>query len=378
MKNKNLYIMITVMLFSITSLVYSQATSPAQPEFTKFQSVSSDNLVNTSTGAFNYNILLLTVPGDNGFDFPINMFYNSDVGYGEEASWVGYGWSLNPGAINRSKRGFPDDIKNQYVRYWTKSEPINHHAINVSAGLEIFSKFSEDESKLADTLTTSVSANITFNFHSELGYFVTYGAGLSLFGLADINTQCGQDGQFRSSLSASPMNLFIDKKKPDKIFDGLMTLEDKKQNNRSSTMSAFNSLYYNQLNSLFASSEYPSYTTKYSGFTISGRFSGRFDIVPKIGGEVGVMYSYTNTTTEDYTVKPVYGYLFSEEALDNSSAVMDYFKEKDLGTSKNDLYLGVPFSNKDMFTVLGEGVSGSLVQLIGKKMFLDQTMQSLN
>ena len=83
---------------------------PTQPEMHGFQPVGTSDMVDLFTGDFSYNIPIMDVGG-----YPINLAYASDVGMEEEASWVGLGWSLTPGAINRSVRGLPDDFKGDEI-----------------------------------------------------------------------------------------------------------------------------------------------------------------------------------------------------------------------------------------------------------------------
>lgn len=78
---------------------------PSQVEYENFEPAGASEMVNLSTGDFIYNIPLLDVDG-----YPINISYHGGVGMEQEASWVGLGWSLNPGAISRGLRGFPDDF----------------------------------------------------------------------------------------------------------------------------------------------------------------------------------------------------------------------------------------------------------------------------
>src|SRR5438445_13847931 len=81
---------------------------PTMPEYTQFEEVTASNLVDPSSGDFTYVIPLLEVPGPSG-GYPIALSYHSGIKHDQEATWVGLGWSLNAGAINRQVRGIPDD-----------------------------------------------------------------------------------------------------------------------------------------------------------------------------------------------------------------------------------------------------------------------------
>lgn len=81
---------------------------PSQPEFTGYESAGSTDMVNLSTGDMTYNLPVLQVPGpETTFSLPLT--YRAGIGVEQEASWVGLGWSMNPGAIVRSVNGYPDD-----------------------------------------------------------------------------------------------------------------------------------------------------------------------------------------------------------------------------------------------------------------------------
>ena len=66
---------------------------------------STDQMVDPFTGDFTYTIPLMDVEG-----YPINLSYNSNVTMNTEASWVGLGWNLNVGSIEREMRGIPDEF----------------------------------------------------------------------------------------------------------------------------------------------------------------------------------------------------------------------------------------------------------------------------
>ena len=71
--------------------------------------------MNKYSGSFSYNIPILAIPGKGG-SYPINMGYSSGISPSSEASWVGLGWSLNVGAVNRELRGLPDDFKGDKIK----------------------------------------------------------------------------------------------------------------------------------------------------------------------------------------------------------------------------------------------------------------------
>jgi len=79
-----------------------------QPEYTSYEPNAASDLVNLATGDFTCSLPILNVPSpEGGFSLPLS--YHSGIGLEDEASWVGLGWNINVGAINRSKVGTADD-----------------------------------------------------------------------------------------------------------------------------------------------------------------------------------------------------------------------------------------------------------------------------
>src|SRR5687768_15708637 len=104
--------LLTVMLTNTLAptVSYALTSGPTQPEATSFEPVDTTDMVNLQSGDFTYNIPLIEVPGPEG-GYPLSLSYHAGIQPNEDASWVGLGWSLNPGAINRSVNGIPDDWK---------------------------------------------------------------------------------------------------------------------------------------------------------------------------------------------------------------------------------------------------------------------------
>ncbi|MCZ8023608.1 MAG: hypothetical protein O9294_17725 [Cytophagales bacterium] len=90
------------------TISWALTAGPTAPEATSFEPVDTTDMVNINTGDLVYNLPLLDVPGPNG-GFPLSLSYHSGIKPDYEASWVGLGWTLNPGSINRFVNGVPDD-----------------------------------------------------------------------------------------------------------------------------------------------------------------------------------------------------------------------------------------------------------------------------
>lgn len=135
---KNLHTRRTIALLSLLFLIVFKinAQSPTAPEATAFEPVDVTDAVNLVTGDFNYTIPVLEVPGPEG-GYPLTLSYHAGIAMEQEASWVGLGWSLNPGAINRTLNGYPDDWKNvkNYEYYWNKGETLEQHTVTLSMGV---------------------------------------------------------------------------------------------------------------------------------------------------------------------------------------------------------------------------------------------------
>lgn len=100
-----------ITLFLITYSNYSQG--PTSPEAASFEPVDAADMVNLVTGDLSYVLPLLNVPSPEG-GYPIVLSYHAGINMEQEASWVGMGWNVNPGAINRNVNGHPDDWNNKH------------------------------------------------------------------------------------------------------------------------------------------------------------------------------------------------------------------------------------------------------------------------
>jgi YD repeat-containing protein len=109
------------------------AEGPSQPEALQFEPVDATDMVNLATGDFTYNLPLLAVPGPAG-NFPVNLSYHAGIGPHQDATWVGLGWSLNPGAVNRTISGYPDDYDGDLVQTHFEAQTRSGYGVGIGIG----------------------------------------------------------------------------------------------------------------------------------------------------------------------------------------------------------------------------------------------------
>lgn len=128
------------------TISWALTAGPSAPEFSSFEPVDTTDMVNLATGDLVYNMPLLEVPGPSG-GYPMSLSYHAGIKMDQEASWVGLGWSLNPGAINRTVNGFADDnnnVRREVRDYWDGGETTTKsYSLGINApGLGISMSYS--------------------------------------------------------------------------------------------------------------------------------------------------------------------------------------------------------------------------------------------
>lgn len=130
---------VLLMFFQVAQIpaTYALTSGPSQPEMQSFQPAGVSDMVDLFTGDFSYNIPLFELPGPNG-GYPFNLSYQSGITMDQEASWVGLGFSLNPGAINRQMRGLPDEFKGDEIYTKMSIKPSVTVGLSANADVEVF------------------------------------------------------------------------------------------------------------------------------------------------------------------------------------------------------------------------------------------------
>lgn len=338
-------------------VAFALTSGPTQPEFGKFEPVTTTSMVNEFTGDFTYALPVLNIPGPDGGGYALSLSYHSGESGEEESSWVGKGWTLNAGAINRIRRGFPDDYNGQSIKHHNKVETNWTVSVGRRLGLEGFSK------------EAGVEYNVNATYNNYRGYANTEGFGIDVMGIVDLGYSV-TNGNGSWSVAVNPAailhKLYAAATNPESVKqnddDRLGADIDKIQsdNNYRATqpleqaMGGLNSAARYVVN-MFADNVHPTYFSKYTGMSYVYHVAMETDAGAPIGPELGYNASYTYQENEDEEIG-AYGYMYSANGFSHGS--MDYYVEKEAGFNKRDNYLGIPFSNADQFIVSGEGVGG--------------------
>ena len=115
------------------NLLLASNNGPNAPEAAAFEPVDATDMVSLLTGDFTYVLPLLNIPSPEG-GYPLALSYHAGIAMDQEASWTGLGWNLNPGAINRSVNGFPDDYNNAELSEFFYDEGDSETFYSLSVG----------------------------------------------------------------------------------------------------------------------------------------------------------------------------------------------------------------------------------------------------
>ena len=347
------------------TMAMALTSGPYSPEFSDFTPVSATDMVNLFSGDFSYNVPIVEVPGPHNSGYAVSLSYNSGASSETEASWVGFGWTLNPGAINRELRGFPDEYAGQKITYYNKTRPNWTVTSSEVLNLEILSKTTEKKDGKSTTETTKLGG-INFSFMNQLNNSTGYQKITSVN--ANIKGKVGIDASFDAngvtfSPYVSPLAIFSkQQKEKSKSFE---SLKDFKGNSQSGLRSCLigsslklGNLNISAYNTSFSVASPPPYNfPEYDGVSVNWSATVQGNLGPvNIGVEGGFEGSLALRYGKYFTENEVYGYLNTSKAEDE--AMLDYYIEKDGPMKRTDLFVGIPFNNQDYFNVTGEGVLG--------------------
>jgi hypothetical protein len=351
----------TLLLIMLTNTVaptvsYALTSGPTAPETTSFEPIDTTDMINPQTGDFTYNIPLIDVPGPEG-GYPLSLSYHAGIQPNEDASWVGLGWTLNPGAINRNVNGYPDDysgIKNSVRSYWsggstnTFSVGIGLTASSISFGLS----FSQDTYQ-----------GFGIGYSLGLGYSLGSGMGGSLEFSVDPHgngASVGANLNFSKTVQATRLGASV----------GISTNFESLSVNGSLSKGALGI-------SMGSASGKPSFS--FGGASVkadtynsnAGKISsesGGFGItIPIYAVSISLGYNYQRYWSDETSVVDTYGTLYmggrdpsSFSNTYDSYSLLEYPEKNIVDYPDPAVLQGGTYPAFDNYNVLGQGISGSM------------------
>lgn len=366
--------------------LYALTGGPQSPDFSNFESVSTSQMVDPFTGDFTFNLPILEVPGPNGGGYPISLSYHSGSSPEEEASWVGYGWTLNPGSITRNKQGFPDDANGESATYYNKIGKNWSIVGGTDTYLKAFNIPGIDPQSLLSAATnTNAQLGLSWQmaYHNKTGlsmeyvpYFncniAFYSANVSLNEGEIRYTKEMDPAGYISNVLNTAISSYINANKISipKVQGVMGTIVNTAKSqgtaclsnmvNNAIGVSPYSSPYTNKSYSLY-NQAMPTVLQDYQGFSISGRLGGyAYPTCLPIGygGAVFASYTQQKPANDGISSHNYYGYIYSHN-VSTEDDLMDYTIEKQDVYNMRDNYLPIPHSAADMFVVSGENIGGS-------------------
>lgn len=350
---------------------------PTQPETQGFHSAGNTNLVNLFTGDFSYTLPLMDVDG-----YPLTMGYNSGVSMDEEASWVGLGWTLNPGSVNRNMRGLPDDFNGEDV---IKKE-VNvkeNKTLGVSTGFNM-----EIAGFPKSILGGGAGVQVGIFHNSYKGWGLEYGLNVSLSGgakgMGKFTAGLSLPNNSQEGLTLSPSLSYSTTEKQNVTdngaYGGVFTIGggyNARSGMKALQFSAGLKQYTKSGQTSRAKESGTTFSTDisfaYPGFTPSTTipFTNRvFTVNTRFGATIKVVntsfalggYESRQYIDESDKVKtyPAFGYLNYQNGMNNSGSLLDFNRERDIPYREVPPVpnIAVPSYTYDVFSISGEGNGG--------------------
>lgn len=374
-----------VMLFEIVfpTCAWALGSGPSQPEVMSFEPVGTSDMVDPFSGDFHYNIPLLDVDG-----YPVNISYNSGITMDQEASWVGLGWNINPGVVNRGMRGLPDDFNGDEVIKKLNQKPNRTIGASAGFGLEIVG-FPKTKEKPVFGLDFSIGPRYNnysgFSVEKNINASITgkKGSDFPLTGSLGINSSKENGLTIQPSVSYSKRlsgtesqntNLGIKVGSAFNTRAGLKSLTINSSLNRTFTNSgttrrggnAYSNTYKGLgLASAGASWDFgmqtytPQVQLPMENFNITGSFKNGPEIKFAFPNFTASAYFSSQKLSTNEIKSPAYGYVYTNAGSQNDAAMLDFNREKDGSFTESTPSLPLTNFTYDVYSVTGQGMSGS-------------------
>lgn len=372
----------------------SEIDGPGQPEMSSFKSVGAGNLVNLFSGDFSYNIPLMDVGG-----YPVNIYYDGGVSPEQEASWVGLGWNINPGNVNRNMRGIPDDFNGLDTMVQEQRVRANKTwGVSVGADFELFGRKKSVINDSTTNFSVKLGTSLGVAFNNQLGPALDF----SMRGNGSFNVAKFAGSEKFTAAPSANMGITVNSRAGTSFSWGASLSSSMAMKGSSLTMGVGASTGYNSRSGIKGLQLYgqmslcgeetkskkgkeipggsrgvslwstgisfakPSYTPSLRMPITNTAWSGRFqagvgfmgvatDVEVELYGQKSIIAS-----SDQVQKKPLVGYLYYQNAARNANAVMDFTRFNDREVTPNTPVISVPQYSYDVFSIQGEGTGGSI------------------
>lgn len=348
------------------SRAFALTGGPAQPEFSSFTPVGTSDMVDLSSGDFNYNIPLMDVGG-----YPLNIAYSSSIGMDDEASWVGLGWNLSVGQVNRNVRGIPDDFNGDEIQY------ENNLKDNVTVGATFKFTPAAFGATLDNFMPGALTYGVTASYNNYTGFSMkpSLGVQMDLGNAASIgfNIESGPDGMSVSPSISMQKGLSSKNDYNRKMGVNIGASFNSRQGLMATTLSMNSKSTLkkgvdakdkvkNVSGSLGSSISFANmvYTPTKRNAMKTGSFTVNAALGAEVFGAEGQGQITAFGTVQQLAQKDVkmkaYGYAHTDKG--SARSILDFNREKDGMAHSKATNLPVTNYTYDIYSVQGQGVSG--------------------
>ncbi|HVW96810.1 MAG TPA: hypothetical protein VHA56_12645 [Mucilaginibacter sp.] len=337
-------------------------SGPSQPEVQSFEPVGTTDMVDMFTGDFNYNIPLMDIEG-----YPINISYHGGVGMEQEASWVGLGWNINPGVVNRTVRGVPDDFKGETL---TKELHIKDEKI-LRLGIEEGGETVGLGDPSIIQLDGSIGSNVNISNYRGVSADFTFSTGVQLFNFISagvnlgVGSQSGADVDLYGGINIATSQL-ISKDMGAGVGVNVGTGYNTRTGSKDISFSMSGTLRCNNISAsttlvsgnipISLKNYVPVITNSNTMTTYYGRVKAGLEAEwCNVWGAIKAKYS--KVQYYDDGTRNAYGYMYAEQA--NTTDIMDFTREKDGMFNKSMQNLPLATMTYDVYSLSGQGTGGS-------------------
>lgn len=340
------------------SVAFALTSGPSQPEVKSFEPAGTTQMVDLFSGDFTYDMPLFELPGPDG-GYPFNMAYHSGISMEQEASWVGLGWNINPGAINRQMRGLPDEFKGDQINVKQDMKEMHTYGVNAGANLELFGG---DFDKGTNTKGTG-GGGMSLYYNNYRGFGFGFGPSISVhptgqngasigIGL-DFDTQNGVGGKLSLGYQGMSLNSSFNSINGPRLDVGTNVGHDKVAKDGRPVSVATST-------PLLASPVYtysPSVGMEYVTTPLSVTFKTGLGVGAYGSIMIGGFYN-TQKLKETDVSRGAYGYYYLEDNAKDDASLLDFNRQAQTLVSATTRNLSIPSMTADFYSISGQGAGG--------------------